>query len=184
LHIATKLTNFIPIIHQLQELHAKGYVHGDIRGLNVVFEENGGGLIDFDFSGMPEKDTYPPGYRQSLNDGDRIGDGNAKSEDNKLAFWHDWYALGQLIFNVNKVKPPSNSTMDADELLLSRTEKNWMEISEPPSEAKIIELISTLRRLEQARFTVVPKSKFRKDFNAAGVPNVTKLGATGSPLQV
>ncbi len=83
-HIVTKLTDFIPIIRQLQELHGQGYVHGNIRGFNVLFSENGGGLIDFDFSRTPD-DTYPPEYRQALTDGFRKGDGNAESEGNKLA---------------------------------------------------------------------------------------------------
>jgi len=180
-HIVTKLTDFIPIIEQLQELHKIGYVHGDIRGFNVLFSENGeGGLIDFDFSGTPDN-TYPDGYRQALNDGFRKGDGNAESEDNRLAFSHDWYALGQLMFSVHDIEVPSNSTMDADELLLSRTGQYWKKISGPPIETKIGELIKTLEHLNQAKFTVEPKPKFREEANVSHVPNVTKEGATGSP---
>ncbi len=120
-----------PPFEQLRELHKNGYVHGDIRGFNVLFSENGGGLIDFDFSGTPD-DTYPPGYRRSLTDGDRIGDGKPESEDKKLAFWHDWYALGKLIFSYHDIKPPSEAGSE-----LAQSLSHW---TETPSETKISEL--------------------------------------------
>ena len=51
-HVAKKAKWFIPIIDDLDELHKKGLVHGDIRGFNTVFGGKGGGcLIDFDFGG-------------------------------------------------------------------------------------------------------------------------------------
>jgi serine/threonine protein kinase len=154
-HIVNKLTDFIPIIQQLQELHAKGYVHGDIRGFNVLFSENGGGgLIDFDFSGTPEKDSYPPGY-----------------------------ALGQLMFTYHDIEVPSEAEL-IDWKVRGAAQDYWKKISEPPSEAKIIELIKTLEHLEQAGFTVEPNSNFQKEANSTRALNVTKQGATGSPLQV
>jgi len=183
-HIVNKLTDFIQIIQQLQDLHAKGYVHGDIRGFNVLFSENGGGgLIDFDFSGTPEKDSYPPGYRQALNDGLRKGDGKPESEDKKLAFWHDWYALGKLIFTYHDIEVPSKALV-VDRLTRQEVEDYWKKISEPPSQEMIIGLINTLKRLEQAGFTVEPNSNFQKEANSTRALNVTKQGATGSPLQV
>ena len=97
-HRVTKPTDFIRIIKQLAKLHGLGLVHGDIRGFNVLFGEEGG-LIDFDLSGKEGIGTYPQGYQRSLTDGLRLGQGGAKDNpDNKLQFLHDWYALGNLIF--------------------------------------------------------------------------------------
>ena len=70
------------------------YVHGDIRAFNTVFEGSKGFLIDFDFGGKKvEQLFYPQGYNQLLPDGFRKGKGGMKIEA-----WHDWSALGWLIF--------------------------------------------------------------------------------------
>ena len=68
-HVAKKPTSFLPIIDDLKSLHDEGFVHGDIRGFNTVFDENSGCLIDFDFGGKEGKAEYPKGYRQALLDG-------------------------------------------------------------------------------------------------------------------
>jgi len=67
---------FLPIIDQLQELHEKGFVHGDIRAFNTVFGETAdeGWLIDFDFGGKVGATVYPSGYRAVLEDGLRLGE--------------------------------------------------------------------------------------------------------------
>ena len=64
-HFATKPTSFLPIIDDLEKLHDKGFVHGDIRGFNTVFDrEHGRGcLIDFDFGGKVGMVKYPEGYQ-------------------------------------------------------------------------------------------------------------------------
>jgi tRNA A-37 threonylcarbamoyl transferase component Bud32 len=67
--VARKLTSFVPVISQLEALHSKGFVHGDIRGFNVVFgkTDEEGWLIDFDFGGKLGR-KYPKGYRTALDD--------------------------------------------------------------------------------------------------------------------
>ena len=65
-HVARKLTSFVPVISQLEALHSKGFVHGDIRGFNVVFgtreDKEEGWLIDFDFGGYARTRAKTPQY--------------------------------------------------------------------------------------------------------------------------
>lgn len=105
-HVAKKPKAFLPIIDQLEKLNEKGFVHGDIRAFNTVFgeQEDHGWLIDFDFGGKLGTGTrYPKGYRNRLDDGDRIGDEENQSD---ILKWHDWYALCRLFFEVHMFKPP------------------------------------------------------------------------------
>ena len=104
-HYAKQPDAFIPVINQLEQLHKKGFVHGDIRGFNTVFKDkNQGYLIDFDFGGKLGEKYYPEGYRTALDDGIRCmdeGDNQLPSVDTEnkgkpIHPWHDWYALGRL----------------------------------------------------------------------------------------
>ena len=103
-HAADKPKVFLPIISQLEELHKKGFVHGDIRAFNTVFgkEDNKGWLIDFDFRGKQIQSKYPKGYQNCLYDGDHIGDAE---DESKILKWHDWYTLGHLIFHIHRLCP-------------------------------------------------------------------------------
>jgi hypothetical protein len=96
-HFAETPREFVPIIEALEQLHHDGFVHGDIRGFNTVFssELKEGWLIDFDFGGKEDKKTtvFPKGYNVMLIDGLRYG-----TEGGLVKKWHDWYALGSLIF--------------------------------------------------------------------------------------
>ena len=61
-HFASDAKNFQDIAEALVKLHAQGLVHGDIRGLNMVFPEGENGasrFIDFDFTGVAEVDRHP-----------------------------------------------------------------------------------------------------------------------------
>jgi hypothetical protein len=96
-HKAKSPASFVGVIEDLERLHKRGYVHGDIRGFNIVFGEDRSCLIDFDFGGKEDRVPvvkYPKGYRRTLVDGVRIGKG-----EQEILKWHDWYALGNLIFN-------------------------------------------------------------------------------------
>ena len=100
-HQASEPTDFVPIILQLQKLHNEGYVHGDIRGFNTVYAGNNSCLIDFDFGGRENEVKYPPGYKGCLEDGVRVGVANEN-----IKKYHDWWALGQLIFYKYILHPP------------------------------------------------------------------------------
>lgn len=104
-HYATKPSDFCPVIADLKALHAQGFVHGDIRCLNIVFHEQhhhrGAHLIDFDLGGGYSKDPphYPRGYKAGLVDGGRC---RAKG---KIEKWHDWYALFYCMFKLHHFSP-------------------------------------------------------------------------------
>ena len=57
------------IVKKLSQLHYAGYVHGDIRALNLAVQGNTAEFIDFDFCGLENEVKYPPGYNRCLDDG-------------------------------------------------------------------------------------------------------------------
>ncbi|KAG7341117.1 hypothetical protein IV203_023068 [Nitzschia inconspicua] len=98
-HYAKSPAEFLPIVDQLQALHRAGFVHGDIRGYNTVFKDDKEGwLIDFDFGGKSGEQRYPKGYRNALDDGNRIGE-----EGETIKKYHDWFALGKLMFSIHYI---------------------------------------------------------------------------------
>jgi hypothetical protein len=80
-------------------------VHGDIRGFKTtVFSavKEQGWMIDFDFGGKEGKEdketiVFPRGYNRKLDDSLRYG-----KDEALVKKWHDWYALGQLIFHCHR----------------------------------------------------------------------------------
>jgi hypothetical protein len=76
----------------LKTMHDQGFVHGDIRLLNIVFTANPSDsqLIDFDFGGREDDNSlvYPPGYKRILEDGERVGIAHQR-----IMKWHDVKAL-------------------------------------------------------------------------------------------
>jgi hypothetical protein len=159
-HFATSPKAFVPIIDQLQSLHENGFVHGDIRAFNTVFgkESNEQGcLIDFDFGGRKGERCYPKGYRGALEDGSRVG-----RDGEKILVWHDWYALGQLIFTIHRLKPPSG---DGDGLLSYDSYeiiRFWSDLERAPTQEEIQELKTFLSLLEGKRWRVEPRLVFRR----------------------
>jgi hypothetical protein len=191
-HFATKPTHFIPVIDQLKELHAAGFVHGDIRAFNTVFSDQAdqGGLIDFDFSGIPGH-AYPQGYVKLLPDGRRKGHGKGRGIHDKLRYWHDWYALGQLIFVVHGLTPPNgdsetHSSMILREHAMTKELKALGDESSEDNIARSIEkLKGLLRDLEEQGWTIQPEEEdFQTQLTDRGkqrYKNATVQGGTGSP---
>ena len=148
-HFAKSPKEFIPIIKHLKTLHAKGYVHGDIRAFNTVFRDKKDGfLIDYDYGGKAGKAKYPIGYQDSLGDGLRKG-----IERKEITKRHDWYALGQLIFTFHVIDYEENQFEDIDTYLevcsknirLSVQLKNLgKEHSQDPDEEKLIDFLKIL----------------------------------------
>jgi RIO1 family len=103
-HYATSVRQLADLVHQLERLHNAGYVHGDIRAFNVIFEEEKAHLIDFDFGGK-EGDgstTYPEGYQHCLLDGRRLG-----REGEPITAQNDWNDLVSIISFLHKIIPPA-----------------------------------------------------------------------------
>ncbi|KAG7341226.1 RIO1 family protein [Nitzschia inconspicua] len=174
-HYAVSPADFLPIIDQLQTLHEAGFVHGDIRAYNIVFkDEKEGWLIDFDFGGKNDVQTYPKGYRFALDDGIRIGE-----ERETITKYHDWFALGKLMFSIHSIPA------DAEYNEMSRLKDHWTPLEEDECTDKNIEALKdflgqfigkTITMKLHPRFgAAVKKSKTEAQ--------ITKKGATGSPLQ-
>ena len=103
-HVAMRPKHFLPVIAQLQDLHGLGFVHGNIRAFNTIFSNEvdfPAYLISFDLGGQHGKATYPKWYHGLFGDGLSIGVGGKP-----IMKWHDWYALGQLMFSIHKIAPP------------------------------------------------------------------------------
>jgi len=174
-HDATKPESFIPVIRQLEKLHAKGFVHGDIRGFNTVFDEekNDGYLIDFDFGGKNRE--YPKGYRTGLPDGAR----EMESESNReILPWHDWFALGQLIFHVHLFSPPAEGAEDKN---FRRVERAWKSIGADPTTEMKNELKELLTSLQDANWYVQPHPLYKKELDKVSCPG---LRPNYGPIQV
>jgi dsDNA-binding SOS-regulon protein len=197
-HVAKRPTDFVPIIECLDELHKSGFVHGDIRAFNMVFAEREGDgrpegwLIDFDFGGEEEVAKYPLGYKQSLDDGTREG-----QDGQPIPKWHDWIALGHVIFTLHKWKTsakedPSykgkvrgrDDLRDLAEILADKWTE-WRE--ESPlniTDEDIEELKTFLREIEAVNWMVTSRGNFKTalDKKTQGVHG-TFPNATGSPVQ-
>lgn len=182
-HTATKPKGFVPILSELRKLHDKGFVHGDIRAFNTVFnEEDGQGcLIDFDYGGTKNEGRYPKGYRMELEDGHRLG-----SEGNNIEPWHDWYALGQLIFVVHIFQSPDEQTDEKRDILKLRifiAQELWRVMDRDPTSEEVKELENLLCELDEQGWTVRPGMSYGMvlaSITHTG-PAATNQGATGSP---
>lgn len=65
-HNNLQLTDFQPIIKALQKLHNAGYVHSDVRLVNLLFpKDDEAKLIDFDLADKVST-PYPAGYNNVL----------------------------------------------------------------------------------------------------------------------
>mmetsp|Transcript_20250 Transcript_20250/g.48247 ORF Transcript_20250/g.48247 Transcript_20250/m.48247 type:complete len:737 (+) Transcript_20250:165-2375(+) len=94
-HICKDLKQAYRMALALKRLHDQGFVHGDIRGCNCIFDDEKCTLIDFDFGGLAEKVSYPIGYTACLPDGYR-------PEETKkcipITKHHDFQSLVDLLF--------------------------------------------------------------------------------------
>ena len=196
IHYAKRPRSFLPIIDQLQKLHKAGFVHGDIRAFNTVFgekEDDPGYLIDFDFSDVPNS-FYPEGYKRELPDGHRMGEGYSgplpddqnREENEQMQTWHDWYALGKLIFVVHELQIPKDVIDTELKEEFTDLERSWSVIRKEsaPKENEIEQLKEVLRKIDTANYKVVPSPSFQMELRKADRKNCfTNVGATGSPLK-
>ncbi|KAG7370339.1 hypothetical protein IV203_028085 [Nitzschia inconspicua] len=90
------MTCYISILEQLQKLHVKGLVHGDIRLMNLL---TSGHIIDFDFVG---REHYPEGLNQLQKDGCRHPEVEEailshRVKKLKLDKEHDFYSMAKVM---------------------------------------------------------------------------------------
>ncbi|KAG7341163.1 RIO1 family protein [Nitzschia inconspicua] len=174
-HYAESPADFLPIIDQLQALHREGFVHGDIRAYNIVFKDDKEGwLIDFDFGGKSDVQTYPKGYQSALSDGIRMG-----TEGEVITKHHDWNALGMLMFTIHSI--PADALSSENLLMIYR----WINIQEDMCKDEEINALKVFLRRFLGGNTMM---KLHCPFGSAveskkKKPQATEQGATGSPLQ-
>ena len=155
-HVAQRPKDFLPIIEHLEKLHEAGYFHGDIRACNTLFPEEEGAsgcLIDFDFSGKAGTVCYPNGYIRGLPDGDRMG-----FENEKIEKWHDWYALGQLMFIIHQFVPPEGDLFTMEDYMCI---EDWRRVEDCPSPQEIEVLKEFLSRLQEKGVTVKASVRYQ-----------------------
>ena len=174
-HYAATPKAFVPLVRQVKRLHEAGYGHGDIRAYNLVFGEDPkeGWMIDFDFGGRLDEALYPEGYKRTLNDGTRIGEAG-----DAIKAMDDWYALGQLIFNVHRIKKVEDEDL----------KEFWLDVQSLPTPEQIKKLEDFLLNTD---LPVTPSSLFAKSLtvtkqisgDSPGAPKKTVVGATGTPYK-
>jgi hypothetical protein len=174
IHFASCPADFMAVVQFLHEMHVAGFVHGDIRGFNMIAGKR---LIDLDYGGSIQSEPrYPEGYVRSLDDGYRLGLGGKR-----ITLWHDWFAMLWLIFEVHEVKPPRGTSMDDSDDF-----RSLLHGGEPPDdELKRLSgrLIRFLEESEGAGWTVMAKRNFRDaldKYSKAAVP-VSEPGTPSPP---
>ena len=66
-HEPNRLRQFSGVVRDLSKLHAAGFVHGDVRLMNIVFQKNTSYLIDYDLASK-EGSSYPCGYNHHFKE--------------------------------------------------------------------------------------------------------------------
>ena len=93
-HTASSVQQAQTIARQLENLHRLGFVHGDIRGGNLIFGDKSV-IIDFDFA-SPRGSAYPNGYTtEGLGDAERHP--AAKNLDAIMDPSHDIFSLHSIL---------------------------------------------------------------------------------------
>ena len=179
-HVAQHPIDFLPIIEHLESIHKAGYVHGDIRACNTAFPKTEGGpgyLIDFDFSGKAGKVYYPSGYVRNLDDGNRFG-----TQGQLIEKWHDWYALGRLIFDVHNIPKPEAEEEPLLWPMYTDRMYYWTTLDDDPPAQKIAELKKLLSDAQAKGWKVKASKKFENWLENPTTKGIkTKQCGTGSP---
>jgi serine/threonine protein kinase len=100
-HFAKTASELLSVVDRLIELHSEGYVHGDIRPFNIVFNGMESRLIDLDLGGkLSERPIYPVGYVRTVDGVQRLG-----RAGETITKSDDWYALLSVIFKLHVFSP-------------------------------------------------------------------------------
>jgi len=98
-HQPKSVEHFVPILLALQKIHDEGYVHGDIRLCNLIFNEDGlnSWIIDFDMASKGGR--YSSNYNCSGDIKERYSKDMGTKE---MKPEHDRHSLGYLMRDLDK----------------------------------------------------------------------------------
>jgi hypothetical protein len=163
-HVASAPAEFLAVIKELQDLHAQGYVHGDIRCFNIMFNGDHGKFIDFDHSGKVGETIYPQGYSFAVNDGTRKDERKTMEMDEVLPVprWHDWFALGNVILSSHGIKPPIGGNEGEFSAILARIYLLQGKLGELTSDDDAVtfvaDLVALLKKCEDGGWACFPRA--------------------------
>jgi serine/threonine protein kinase len=192
-HFAESPLQLLALVLQLEQLHAEGYFHGDIRGYNVLFRKDAiagnteddkameghrGYLIDFDFAGKQgaESTKYPQGYRWDLPDGFRLG-----SAGDTIMAQHEWFGLKHILFRLHYMVPPIGTSV----ALYRKMETFLFRFATDgaPTEAEIKDLKAFLVEIHQLGWKILPSVNFKLQLQEHGLnvlPGSSAASRTGT----
>lgn len=142
-HVPTYVGHFVSLVEKVENLHAKGIVHGDLRFANVIFTCQGSSssssaaaaaassndeiisstLIDFDYSGKVGVKSYPVGFNIDIGD-----DGKRHPEVNDnvlLKYQHDWFSLTWMFQQFRPSEAAACEAWDTLLALVQQEENAW-----------------------------------------------------------
>jgi RIO1 family len=166
-HYASSVQQMLHAVKELDRMHTAGYVHGDIRAYNMIFNDDGVRLIDFDFSGKIGHNStrYPQGYVQKLKDGSRVGNAG-----DPIVAWHDWRALIMVLFDRHDVTPHDENRNYEEIVGLFAKRKSFLQSfakGRDPDASEIEELKAFLRRIIDWDVSLHPE--FEADLEKSGL---------------
>ena len=115
-HTCSSVEDALHMVRFLSDLHASGYIHGDIRALNCIFAGKHSAMIDFDLGGT-EQDCYPPGYVTLLPDGRRGLDGEIQEKNLSKQF--DVEALRFVLGGLHQIEGAGVPDAPMEQLVLN-----------------------------------------------------------------
>ena len=158
-HICKNVEQALMIVRSLKELHDAGFVHGDIRGLNVVFSHDSSAqFIDYDFGGKRGEVNYPPGYKCCLLDGYRV----SAEEEKPIEVAHDVKALVFVLTNIHRVCLVSGDSSASPDPAASAKEDKIFSLEGKLRRAKTLDIMEEILR-ELAAIIPGPKCEFKPE---------------------
>lgn len=153
-HGCTNIDAALSLVDFMQDMHKARFVHGDIRGFNIVFSSDTGKLIDHDFGGKLDEVVFPENYKEVLRDGYRIG----CDAGTQITETSDGEALTHVLFSLHElVNDGTCKNFDRVRLL-------WYTAQEFSSMAKIRAILEEVKKI--GGVTVAPRTRYKAIINA------------------
>jgi serine/threonine protein kinase len=158
--IPTECSDFANIITQLNFMHERSFVHGDIRLSNMIFSLHGKStLIDFDFTGIQGQNKYPEGFVEVL--ADTVRHPEAKGGQ-LLRTEHDLFSMAAVM------------------QLFKCSNSDWDRVCDDVGCGRLVEAASSLSRLSEP---IKMRARAQLDFFGSGSPPYPKQSSKKRPRE-